>query len=319
MIAGARTGVACLVAAAAFATASGADPAPPPGPVAAVLELRDNFFYAGDPFEVRLNITNRGDAEVDNPVRSRLAEGLQVRVAGGDEIKPSGKPKASEPSRPAKLGAKGFYGTVFDLTEMYPELKKPGRYEFRWSAAGIASNEVVVSIIPRYDPTRVYRARFDTDEGSFIVEFLGRSAPLAAKAFVDLANSGFYDGQIFHEARPDLMIGGGDPTGTGAGAAPFAYPQETPQIPVVAGSVVMKPSGFAPPSNSSQFFILLHPEPSMTGQLTVVGQVVEGLETVRKISRVPTTQQASRPFFKPLNDIRIRKVTVEVQPTPTGP
>jgi cyclophilin family peptidyl-prolyl cis-trans isomerase len=318
MIAGVRTGAACLVAVAAFAAVSGAEPPPSEGAVEAVLELRDNFFYAGDPFEVRLNITNRGNAEVDNPVRSRLAEGLQVRLAGGDEIKPTGKPRASEPSRPAKLGAKGFYGTVFDLTEMYPELKKPGRYEFRWSAAGLVSNEIVVSIIPRYDPSRVYRARFETDEGSFVVEFLGKSAPLASKAFVDLAHSGFYDGQTLHEARPDLMIGGGDPTGTGAGGAPFAYPQETPSIPVVAGSVVMKPSGFAPPSNSSQFFILLQAEPSMTGQLTVVGQVVEGIETVRKISRVPTTQQASRPYFKTLKDVRIRKVTVEVQPIATG-
>lgn len=318
MIAGARTGGACLIAAVAFAAAPAAETPPATGTVAAVLELRDNFFYAGDPFEVRLNIANQGDVEVDNPVRSRLAEGLQVRVAGGDEIKPSGKPRTSEPSRPAKLGPKGFYGTVFDLTEMYPELKKPGRYEFRWAAAGIASNEVAVAIIPRYDPTRVYRARFETDEGVFVVEFLGKSAPLASKAFVDLANSGFYDGQTIHEARPDLMIGAGDPTGTGAGGAPFAYPQETAQIPVVAGSVVMKPSGFAPPSNGSQFFIMLQAEPSMTGQLTVVGQVVDGIETVRKISRVATTQQASRPFFKPLKDVRIRKVSVEAQPVATG-
>ncbi|HEX6850895.1 MAG TPA: peptidylprolyl isomerase [Candidatus Polarisedimenticolaceae bacterium] len=319
MIAGVRTGAASLLAAAAFAAAPGAEPPPAVAPVVAVLELRDNFFYAGDPFEVRLNITNRGDVEVDNPVRSRLLEGLKVRPVGGEEIKPTGKPKASEPSRPAKLGAKGFYGTVFDLTEMYPELKKPGRYELRWSASGVDSNEIRVSIIPRYDPTRVYRARFETDEGNFVVEFLGKSAPLASKAFVDLAHSGFYDGQVFHEARPDLMIAGGDPTGTGAGGAPFAYPQETPSIPVVAGSVLMKPSGFAPPSNSSQFFILLQAEPSMTGQLTVVGQVVEGLEIVRKISRVPTTQQATRPYFKPLQDVRIRKVSVEMQPSVTGP
>ena len=317
MNAGVRSGAACLGM--GFALAASAQETPKPAaPVAAVLELRDNFFYAGEPFEVRLNITNTGSVEVDNPVRSKLVEGLQVRALGAEILKPSGKPKASEPSRPAKLGSKGFYGTVFDLTEMYPELKQPGRYEIRWAAAGLVSNDIVVAVIPRYDPTRTYRARFETDEGPFVVEFLGRTAPLATKAFVDLANSGFYDGLLFHEARPDLMVGSGDPTGTGAGGAPFAYPQETASVPVVAGSVLMKPSGFAPPSNGSQFFILLQPEPTMTGQLTVVGQVIDGLDNVRKLSRVPTSQQASRPFFKPLQDVRIRKVTVEVRAEATG-
>jgi cyclophilin family peptidyl-prolyl cis-trans isomerase len=76
---------------------------------------------------------------------------------------------------------------------------------------------------------------------------------------------------------------------------------------VVAGTVVLKPAGLAPPANSSQFIIALRPEPKWTGQFTVLGQVTDGLEIVRKISNVPSTD---RPNFRPIKDIHTVKVTI---------
>jgi len=278
--------------------------------VKAMLELKDNFLYAGDPFPIRVNIVNDGDKAVPNPVKTAIPEGIEVKVSGGAVLKPSGKSSASEPSRPGKLGVKGFYGTVIDLTEMYPELSKPGRFEVRWAADGVASDTVYAAVIPKYDPTKDYRAKIETDEGFFVMEFFGKNAPLATKAFVDLANAGFYDGLLFHEVRPDWYVGCGDPKGDGTGGAPLRYPAESSGVPVVAGTVLMKPAGAAPPANGSQFIIVLRPETTWTGQFTVFGQVVEGLEVVQKISRLPSTQQATRPYFKPLKDIRTLKVTI---------
>jgi cyclophilin family peptidyl-prolyl cis-trans isomerase len=282
--------------------------------VRAILELKDNFFYAGDPFPIRINIVNESDKTVPNPVKTAVTQGLELKVAGGAVLKPSGKPKASESSRPDKLGARGFYGAVADLAEIYPELRKPGRFEVRWTADGVSSDTIFVAVIPKYDPSKDYRARIDTDEGSFVVEFFRQNAPLATKSFIDLANAGFYDGLLLHEVRPDWFVGGGDPSGDGSGGAPLRYPAESSGIPVVAGTVLMKPAGAAPPANSSQFIIMLRPEPAWTGQFTVVGQVVEGLETVQKISRLPSTQQTSQPFFRPLKDVRTLKVTVTEKP-----
>lgn len=278
--------------------------------VKAVLELKNNFFYAGDPFPMRVNIVNAGDKPVANPVKTPIAQGIEVKVAGGDVVKPSGKPKASEPSRPDKLGAQGFYGTVLDLAEMYPELGRPGRFEIRWQADGVTSDTIRATVIPKFDPAKEYRARIETDEGAFVIEFFGAKAPLATKAFVDLANAGFYDGLLIHEVRPDWYVGGGDPSGDGSGGAPLRYPAESSGIPVVAGAVLMKPAGAAPPANGSQFIVMLRPEPTWSGQFTVFGQVVEGLDVVQKISRLPSSQQVNRPFFKPLKDVRTLRVTV---------
>lgn len=44
-------------------------------------------------------------------------------------------------------------------------------------------------------------------------------APITAANFEKLANSGFYDGLIFHRVIPGFMIQGGDPTGTGMGGS----------------------------------------------------------------------------------------------------
>ncbi|MDX1390498.1 MAG: peptidylprolyl isomerase, partial [Acidobacteriota bacterium] len=82
--------------------------------------------------------------------------------------------------------------------------------------------------------------------------------------------------------------------------------------PAIAGTVLMKHLGPTPPSNSSQFVILLRPEPAWIGQLTVVGQVVEGLETVRKISQAPVLGAAGgKQVSKPQADIHIKSITIQ--------
>ena len=91
---------------------------------------------------------------------------------------------------------------------------------------------------------------------------------------------------------------------------------ELAAIPIVAGSVVMKPAGVAPPANSSQFVISLRPEPGWIGQFTVLGQVIDGLDLVRKISNVPTSD---RPKYRPLKDIHTIHVTIQEKMPPGTP
>jgi peptidyl-prolyl cis-trans isomerase B (cyclophilin B) len=285
-----------------------------PGDVKAILELSQEFYNAGEPFFLRVSIGNDGEKAVSNPVKTPLYKGFEVRVAGGGVLAPKGKPDAAEPARPDKLSPKAFYGQIVDLTSIYPDLKNPGRYEVRWAADGVESSSILVRMIPKYDPTKEYRATLETDEGNVVLEFFQRTAPIAVKAFVDMANSGVYDGMIFYEVRSDAMVSTGDTVGDGTGAPPFLYPQELGNVPVVTGTVVLKPVGVAPPANGSQLMILLRPEPSWNSQVTVLGQVVQGLDVIKKISRLPSSQMASRPFYKPLKDVRIRKITVAEKP-----
>ena len=51
-------------------------------------------------------------------------------------------------------------------------------------------------------------------------------APITCANFEELANSGFYDGLIFHRVIPHFMIQGGDPEGTGMGGSPTKIPGE---------------------------------------------------------------------------------------------
>lgn len=293
-----------------------------PPPVRAVLEARGRqFFYAGDPFPLKISIANEGKDTVANPVSGGLIPGFQVKSADGAEIRPTGSAGVPEPSRPAKLTPNSGYFVFVDVTKIFPELLRPGRYSIRWSSNGLSSDEIVVRMIPKFDPGKEYVATVDTDEGSFAIGFFPRTAPVAVKSFIDMCNAGFYDGLTFHKILPDAFIEGGDAAGDGAGRPPFTYPAELANIPVVAGTVLMKPVSPSPPSNGSQFFIVLRPEASWTGQATVLGQIVDGLDVVRKISRLPSTQQSQKPNFRPLKEIRIRKITVREKtqvPAPGG-
>ena len=309
--------VCALGALSSLVSAAPANPAS--GTVKAQMELNQQFYYLGEPLNVRIAISNAGSSEVANPVKSALFGAFTVKDASGKRLEPAAKPEAQEPSRPAKLAPQAFYGAALDLSQLYPQLRTRGRYAIKWSADGVSSDEVVVTVIPRFEPSKDYVARVETEMGTFVIDLLKRTAPIAVKAFVDLANAGFYDGLVIHEVRGDQVIGGGDPTGSGHGQAPLRYPAELSAVPIITGSVLLKPAGLAPPANSSQFVVTLQPQAGWIGQFTVLGQVIDGLDVVRKISNVPTSDA---PSFRPLTDVHTVHVTIQEKgvpaPQPTG-
>ncbi len=317
-----RLGLACAVA--AWLTAPAAekkdDKDKAKGGVRATLELNQSYYYAGDALPIRVSVGNDGTAPSSNPVKTPLVKGFVVRACGST-LRPTGTATAQEPARPDKLASHAFFGTVIDLAELYPELRQSGEYEVRWEADGVESNTLKIKLIPRLEPGREYRARVETTEGAFTIEFFPKMTPLAFKAFTDLANLGYYEGLLVHEVRPDLLVAAGDPAQSNVERAPFLFPQEQSPLPIVAGAVLMRPVGAAPPANGSSFIVMLRAEPSMNGQATVVGQVTDGLEVLGKISRLPSTEQGSRPYFRPLKDVKIQKVTImpkDIQPAPTS-
>ena len=289
------------------------------GEVVATLELSQQFYYAGDPFFVRVTIGNEGAEKISNPVESPVLKSFRIVAGDGTVLEAKGDATTGEPTRPEKLAPSSFYGAVVDLTRVFPGLRQVGEYEIGWSADGVSARKLTVRMLPKYDSAKQYRATIETDEGPIVIDFYPENAPIAVKAFIDMANAGFYDGLLFHEVRADRYISGGDPRYGETPRTPFLFPAEFSALPIVAGSVVLKPAGTAPPANGPQFMILFRPEPSWTGQVTVLGQVVRGMDIARKISRVPSNMQSSRPHFKPLEDLRIRRMTIEEQPSQAGP
>ena len=56
--------------------------------------------------------------------------------------------------------------------------------------------------------------------GSITLRLFDESAPAAAQRVVDLVNSGFYTGKLFHRVIPGFVIQGGSPNGDGIGGPP---------------------------------------------------------------------------------------------------
>jgi cyclophilin family peptidyl-prolyl cis-trans isomerase len=301
------------VFAAIFAAACllGSGSAAEPDQVKAVLELRGSFLYAGQPLLVRLSLGNEGADPIKNPFQKELLKGFVVTKEDGTELKATGKPRADEPTRPEKLNPMSFYGTVVDLAEMYPDLANPGRYTLFWQDNAVKSLVYNITIINEYDPSKVYQGIIETGAGTIVMDFFPAEAPIAVKAFIDMANSGFYSGLAINEVHANEFIVAGDPAvGDNGGRKPVTFPAEMTKIPMVAGTVILKPVMASPPGNSSVFMVLLGPKPKLSGQATAFGQVVRGMDVVRKISERPARNGSGKARFRPIKDIPILSVEI---------
>ena len=127
---------------------------------------------------------------------------------------------------------------------------------------------------------------FETTEGKIVFALKPEIAPKACENFVGLVQKGYYDGVSFHRVIRGFMIQGGDPSGTGRGGqSVFGKSFEDEFKPNVvfdrAGLLAMANAG--PNTNGSQFFITTVPTPHLNGRHTIFGEVIEGMNVVRKI------------------------------------
>lgn len=274
------------------------------------LEPQQRFYYEGDPVTLRLAVRNSGDAPVRNPLRKSVTAALEIRDEDGRALEARAAREAAEADAPREIAPGGTYETSIDLGGV-DALRHAGRYELRWTAVDPDVEAAEVVILPRYDPSLQYVARLDTDLGPIDIRLFGSVSPVAVRVFVDLARAGFYDGTPFHETLPGSYVGAGDPRLSRDGQ--LLFPAEQSEVIVVPGTVVMKPVSPAPPSNGTAFLISLRPQPGWTGQLTVIGQVVSGLDVVEQISRLAPAGAATQ------TGARIRSMRIDRAPSPEGP
>ena len=142
-------------------------------------------------------------------------------------------------------------------------------------------------------------------------ELYPETAPQSVGNFIALANSGFYDGLIFHRVIPGFMIQGGDPKGTGIGGpgyhikGEFAMNGVNNPLKHTYGVLSMARS-MMPESAGSQFFIMTSDSPHLDGQYAAFGMVLGGIENVDVIASVPTDSSD-----KPRTEQVMRTVYVE--------
>lgn len=138
------------------------------------------------------------------------------------------------------------------------------------------------------------------DGGVIELELYPETAPESVKNFISLANSGFYDGLIFHRVIAGFMIQGGDPDGKGTGGPGYSIKGEFKangvenDISHVRGVLSM---ARAQPYDSagSQFFIMHQDGTYLDGQYAAFGRVTSGMDVVDKIAKT-TTDSKDKPY-----------------------
>jgi len=181
-----------------------------------------------------------------------------------------------------------------------------------------AKNQIFPSLAPNNNLTTSSQnmttqnkvALIETDRGNIKLELYTKDAPKTVANFVDLINKGFYDSLTFHRVVAGFVIQGGDPKGDGTGgpgytfedeinpwslgldtqtiqlleAQGYKYTRDLTSHKVSVGALAMANSG--PDTNGSQFFIVTDQDQNyLNGKHTVFGQVIEGMDVVRKIQQ----------------------------------
>ena len=119
-------------------------------------------------------------------------------------------------------------------------------------------------------------------------------APNTVRNFIALANSGYYDGLIFHRCIPGFMIQGGCPDGTGMGGPGYTIRGEFAGNGFAQNDlnhtlgVLSMARTMMPDSAGSQFFIMVDEAPHLDGQYAAFGRITDNAEAAVAISKAPT-------------------------------
>jgi len=189
----------------------------------------------------------------------------------------------------------------------------------------VQSVAVLVILLLAAAPVRAQNPRVEvkTTAGNFAIELYPDKAPKTVANFLQYANSGFYNGTIFHRVIEGFMIQGG--------GFELGMREKTTRAPIENEAGLALKAGLKnelgtvamartpnPHSATAQFFInvkdngfLDYREPSPRGfGYAVFGRVVEGMDTVLRISKAPTATVEQHQNV-PQRPITIESVTLK--------
>lgn len=140
------------------------------------------------------------------------------------------------------------------------------------------------------------RVLLETTRGPVLIELFEDTAPNTVANFIQLVESGFYDGNEFYQVIDNLLAMSGDPLGDGTGTSGRYIPDEhdhPERRQIFRGSLFMakvavsaESSEFVPNTASSQFIIALMPMLPKELSQTVFGRVIEGMDVIGSFQRI---------------------------------
>ncbi len=137
------------------------------------------------------------------------------------------------------------------------------------------------------------QAVFETTKGTLVLDLYRDKAPLTTANFLDLIDSGFYDGIIFHRVIPGFMAQVGDPFTKDPSKSQAEWGMGGPTYRIMdefhpdlkhdsAGILSMANSG--PNTGGSQIFITYEATPHLDGKHAVFGKLTEGMDVLVNIT-----------------------------------
>jgi peptidyl-prolyl cis-trans isomerase A (cyclophilin A) len=165
-------------------------------------------------------------------------------------------------------------------------------------------------------------AHFTTSEGNFAARLFDAETPNTVANFTGLADGSkewtdprsgrkvkqpYFNGTIFHRIIEGFMIQGGDPLGQGTGGPGYTFADEFNPKLRHSKPGILSMANRGPNTNGGQFFITLAATPWLDDKHSVFGEIVEGMDVIKKIGSAAT----SKPGDRPLKPITIESVTIE--------
>ena len=165
------------------------------------------------------------------------------------------------------------------------------------------------------------RARFHTSKGEFVVRLFERRADRTVRNFVALCNGKMewtdpvseektsrplYNNTVFHRVIPNFMIQGGDPLGRGTGGPGYRFGDEFHATLRHHKPGVLSMANSGPNTNGSQFFITEVATPWLDNKHSVFGEVIDGMDAIKAIARVPTNPVNN----KPNEDVILERIAI---------
>ena len=155
--------------------------------------------------------------------------------------------------------------------------------------------------------------------GTIEIELYPEYAPNTVANFVNLIESGFYDGNNFHRLAKDFVLQGGDPNGNGTGGPGYSIKGEFSKNGYTKNTlshdvgIISMARSQDMDSAGSQFFIVLSASAkyALDDKYAGFGKVTKGMEILKEIER---TEEVTDDISGKLKEnITITKVTVDTK------
>ncbi len=284
----------------------------------------DSYVRLGDTIQVKLELEALQNCKI--PHGWITGDAFRLRV-NGKNLGPLGKvdPKAS--GFRLKAGTKMKLTIPIlskDLASHLGDMVKPGailkcELGLPKMPSAIATFQMVkepqAKDLAKLDLARTKIAMV-TNFGTMVISFRPDKAPKTVANFVKLSLKHFYDKTKFHRVIPGFMIQGGDPNSKndnpdddGLGDPGYKIEAEFNDLKHARGVLSMARSA-DPNSAGSQFFICHAAASHLDGKYTAFGKLVDGLDTLDRICKVPLGFNRGGQKTRPTKDVVVLRTVV---------